>query len=162
MSMMSSGKFAALLMLCGAPLAAQDVAYDYGTIAELKGVSKVYVYTGPELKTRNEIVEGILKELPRLTIVEDPSQAQAIIQFGTISDPRKLGTAGMLGRETAAVDKDADGKVYGWIYRQVDGGKIRLISQYKGAKLNVKIWKSQVSQFVSQVVSAFKKANPDM
>jgi hypothetical protein len=159
MSMMATVKLTALLVLSAAPLAAQNVAFEYGSIAELKGITKVYVYTGPELKTRNEIVEGLLKDLPRLTIMDDPTQAEVIIQFGAISDPKKLGTAGMLGRESTESGKDADGRGYGWIYRQVDSGKIRLILQYKGTKLKVEIWKGQVEKFTDQVVSAFKKAN---
>jgi hypothetical protein len=46
------------------------IEYEYGNPQELKGVTKIYVYTGTQLSTRQDIVKDITKKLPQLQVVD--------------------------------------------------------------------------------------------
>jgi hypothetical protein len=41
---------------------------EYGSTADLQGITKIYVNTGEDLDTRDNIVRIILRELPMLTV----------------------------------------------------------------------------------------------
>lgn len=69
----------ALLVLAHvAPLASD--AIDYGSVEELKGVTKVYVDAGRDLDLRN-VFKQVLEKTTGLTVVERPEDAEHWIMF---------------------------------------------------------------------------------
>jgi hypothetical protein len=71
---------ASTLFLLAATVFGQD--FDYGEVSELKGVKKIYIYTGSDLKSREKIIKKINKKLPDLTIV-NLAEAEVALAYGS-------------------------------------------------------------------------------
>jgi hypothetical protein len=71
----------ALLFVNLALARAQSTSIEYGEIADLKGVEKIFIDTGSNLKMRNEILKAIKKKLPNLTITNSAEEAEVIVQY---------------------------------------------------------------------------------
>src|SRR5262245_26169447 len=64
----------------------QEPLIEYGKQEELKGVTKIYVYTGTELAIRQDIIKEISKKLPTLVITDKAVDAEIVLLFGTDSN----------------------------------------------------------------------------
>lgn len=65
------------------PIFAQQptVQFEYGSPNELKSVSKIYVYTGSDLKARKNIIKIIQKKLTNIIITDRPEDAEVHLIF---------------------------------------------------------------------------------
>lgn len=55
---------------------AQRETLEYGDETDLKGVKKIFVYTGKSLNIRNNIIKNIRKELKNLEFVSTENEAE--------------------------------------------------------------------------------------
>jgi hypothetical protein len=55
--------------------------YEYGSAAELKGVTKIYIYTGTELEVRNNIIKTIRSTLKNIVVTDRPEDAEVVLSF---------------------------------------------------------------------------------
>jgi len=75
-----------IVLIAQQPLAqqlAQQPSIEYGNPQELKGVTKIYVYTGSQLAVHQDIVKEIAKKLPQLQVMDKAEDAQITLMFGT-------------------------------------------------------------------------------
>jgi hypothetical protein len=63
-----------------------DIVFEYGSADELKGVSKIYVYTGAEFEVRNDIVKNIQERLDSVLITDHAEDAEVILLYGSSSN----------------------------------------------------------------------------
>jgi hypothetical protein len=76
-----------LCLLCACLVAcAQAPVVEYGQPGELRGINKIFLDTGTDLKQRALILAELAKEkkeLPDLVVLDAPDQAEAILVFTT-------------------------------------------------------------------------------
>ena len=94
-----------LVALC-ACARAQAPAIDYGSTTELKGVTKIFIYTGADLKLRDKLKEKITKKLPQITVTDSIDDAEVIVGYAAdaetfLSGISTHGTATTSGRTAA-------------------------------------------------------------
>src|SRR5688572_13493517 len=70
-----------------------ELIIEYGNKSELKGITKIFIFTGPQLEARENIVKQIKKELPELIIAENVNGAEIALVFGDASNERVIGNA---------------------------------------------------------------------
>lgn len=72
-----------LVLTLGLIAVAQVQFIEYGNIYDLRGVTEIYIYTGMDLKTQNNIAKQIMKRLEnKVRIVRNPLEAEAILAYG--------------------------------------------------------------------------------
>src|SRR6266567_1661813 len=85
--------FCGLVMISSTAAAQQPATrFEYGSPDELKGVTKVYVYTGPQLEVRNNIVNAIQKSLKNIVITDRPENAEVHLVFAADASTFYAGT----------------------------------------------------------------------
>jgi hypothetical protein len=55
--------------------------FEYGSINDLRGVTRIYVYCGQSIGIRNSIVKTIQKHLPQITLADSPTDAQVTLSI---------------------------------------------------------------------------------
>src|SRR5258706_14520550 len=70
-----------LLAFC-APCYAQNDSYAYGQPSDLKGLKKVYVDSGPDTKSRENIIKDLEKSKLAFEIVDDQKDAEILLGYG--------------------------------------------------------------------------------
>jgi hypothetical protein len=71
----------ALALAANAPVKAQEPRIEYGSENELQGVQRVFIYTGMNLKARDEIAKNIQKRLPSITITAKQEDAEVALVY---------------------------------------------------------------------------------
>lgn len=126
----------------------EQPAIEYGKPEELKGITKIFVDAGTDLKARESIVEEIKKKLPNLTITESSDDAEVILIYSQSERPRIVD--GTSSRPIIAGG--------GMVVRPLSNNKVRLLMSHKTTKKN--IFQSDVSEkFAREFVKAYAKAN---
>ena len=180
---------ACAMLLAFAPAALpQSPNFEYGSPADLRGVTKVYVYTGMNLDVRNNIIKNIEKKLPQIRVVESANDAQVVLSFAadsytylaTIYHSSNSQTNGTVNATSTPNGNTVDTtgtysgqtNTYGYntpVYRRVltgaglvtmrgSDGKLRLIMDYHGTKKNI-FQKEPSTKFAKAFIEAYEKAN---
>jgi len=127
---------------------AQQDSFAYGQPSDLKGLKKVYVETGPDLKSHDAIIHGLAESKIEFEIVDDEKAAEIILTFtaeavrGPIvnGDQRILQSGGGLVTATNIRGKD------------------RVVLSFQDTRKNV-FQHQPVTNFVHEFLKAYKKAN---
>ena len=88
------------LVLGAFVVSAQEKRPDYGTIADLKGLTKVYV-NAPSTE-RRKIILAELKKAPSLTVVNSPDQAEFFLEYRVIDETHPMAMLNFVKAEMAA------------------------------------------------------------
>src|ERR1700755_545112 len=134
----------AITLLCAlsSVASAQQVSpSEYGTPAELKGLTRVFVSTGSDLKLRGEILRELEKKKASemgVKVVDRYDDAEIVLALGTDYD----------GNFT---------KARGYVSRPVPGGS-RLLMDFSSSRA-LKWGKSNAGRFVERFLKEYKKAN---
>lgn len=132
----------ALLFLLSFGVAAQQVSpSEYGTPAELKGLTRVFVTTGANLKLRSQILRELEKQKASeqgLKVVDRYDDAEIVLALGTDYD----------GNFT---------KARGYVARPVPGGS-RLLMDFSSARV-FSMGKSSAGRLVEKFLKEYKRAN---
>lgn len=86
-------KLLASLLLCflaSISICAQD-EFIYGKPSDLKGLKKVYIDTGADLKSRNKITEKLTKEKLGLEFLDTIKEAEIVIFYEAGTERRVVG-----------------------------------------------------------------------
>ena len=83
---------------------AQEPAIEYGSAAELKGVKKVFVFTGSDIGLRNEIVKHMKHYLPEVTVTDSLEGADIALAYSKTSE---TSLAGIYGTENTDINGSA-------------------------------------------------------
>jgi len=148
-----------LIILSVVATAAQE--FEYGQPEELKGLTKLYIGTGSDIKNRNQIINEINKAQVGIVVVDTYAEAEMIMSFqgekqtvvtgvntqpATSSVPVAISTPRYGQRITGAGDVAIRGK----------GGRLRYVLSFEGEKR----WTNMPSErFAKTFLKAYKKAN---
>lgn len=155
--------------------------FEYGSPSDLRGVTRIFIATGDDLESQQNIAKHVLEDVPTLTLCDGPESAQVILFFGRGLDSQLLGIYST-DRRTGSATIIAGGGT-GWVsgqsqregfsipmYQTTEEGfgrvvkiqpnrRPRLVLEFKGKKIKGTIWKRPSSKFASAFVKAFRKAN---
>jgi len=154
---------------------AQD--FEYGSPSELIGAVWIYVYTGPDLEVRENILKTIKKDLRHLCVAERPEEADVVLVFGANAYTQYRGTYSTSNWEGNAYSygsgASANGSVNsssvpiygsvidgeGWILTWSEAGRARIVSQYADTKTTI-FERRPSTNFARHFVKEYVKANP--
>lgn len=148
--------FTALLILAGASHAlAQSPSFDYGKPEELKGLKKVFVDTGGDIKNRERILKEIEKAKLGLELLDGAEGAEVILDFGG-------------GKEKFLAGIHRGDKVATPIYRSMNvgagrvfivrDGRLRVVLSFEDEERSA-FEKKPATNFGKTFVKAYMKAN---
>ncbi len=127
---------------------------EYGNLEELKGLTKVFVDTGLNMKDRGRIENEIRKSRIGVELLDSVEGAEVVLKFGGGKDELDGGSFGsILFPGLIRTVNVGDGHVY-----VVRDGKRRLVMSYEGVETH--IWeKKPAKNFGKRFVAAYKQAN---
>src|SRR5712675_220941 len=79
----------ALIALFASLSLAQNESYAYGQPSDLKGLKKVYIDSGPDTKSRDNIIKDLEKSKLGFEIVDVQKDAEILLGYGAGSVSRK-------------------------------------------------------------------------
>ncbi|MGA9768164.1 MAG: hypothetical protein WBV94_03935 [Blastocatellia bacterium] len=152
--------------ICFVTLTALAQDFEYGSAAELKGVTKIYVSTGTELDERNNIVKRIQKELPNIVVVDIADDAEVALIYGSSSTTRFTGwssTSTSDGSSTRTESTPTYRNLVvgdGLVVKKGGGNRLRLLMQFGDTRKNA-FQRKPSTNFAREFIKAYKKANPE-
>jgi Mrp family chromosome partitioning ATPase len=138
----------AVILLATFVHAQQQPTVEYGKPEELKGVTKIFVDTGTDLKARESIVTEIGKKLPALVVTESAEGAEVVLVFSQKEEPDFVN-----GTTTSPIIVGE-----GRVVRNVAENRIRVLLSYNTKKRNIFQDKPAV-KFAREFIKAYLKAN---
>jgi hypothetical protein len=128
---------------------------EYGKLEELKGLTKVFVDTGGNMKDRERIQREIRESKIGVELLDSEKDAEVVLKFG--GGKEEAGDSmGSILFPYAIVTRTVnvgDGHVY-----VLRGGKPRLVMSYEGVETHP--WERKPAKnFGKRFVKAWKKAN---
>ena len=129
---------------------------EYGKPEELKGLTKVFVDTGGNMKDRGRIENEIRKSRIGVELLDSQEGAEVVLKFGGGKERVTDDSFSSVLFPSLGVFRTVnvgEGQVY--VYR---GGKPRLVMSYEGVETH--LWeKKPAKNFGKRFVEAYKKAN---
>jgi hypothetical protein len=160
-----------LLALPTSVLAQGVGTVEYGDASELKGVTRIFIYTADDLVSRNNIAGIIRKNLPDISVSDQAGEAQVILLFAwksevqlsaVVSGSQAQGTASAATGTATAVPLYARAEAgSGRVVRFVSGERVRYLLAFDGGRGGPLGWidKRPSSQFAIAFVKAYRAAN---
>lgn len=127
---------------------------EYGKPDELKGLTKIFVDTGGDVKNRERLSKEIADSKIGVTLLDSEAGAEVIIDFGGGKTDRLRGSmSGGVGVLKTKRYNTGEGRVY-----VVNGEKRRVVMSYEGEETHA--WeKKPATSFGRAFVKAWKQAN---
>lgn len=168
---------AIFLLLISVTAAAQQPNLEYGQTGELKGVTKLFVFTDMDMKERAGLVKELVKRLPHVEITETPEAAEVhlIYRGETLHIPGALtwisesapmyeasARHGYDGVRTTVVASQLVPVVVGMgvVLKTIEPGRVRLLMSFKGESLAGSFARRPSTNFARAFVKQYKRANP--
>jgi hypothetical protein len=153
----------------------QDV-FEYGSLADLKGVKEIYVDTGANIELRNSIIKEITKSLKNIVVTANPSEGEVCLVYNANFQRLYAGTSGngtvTDKGNTTAIETQSTPQ-----YRNVTYGSgavvimkpnnvIRIIMNFNDSKgdkppLATLFERNPTTNFARAFVKAYKEANKE-
>jgi hypothetical protein len=154
--------FALLLVTCA--LWAQGPVIEYGKPEELKGVTKIYIYTGTDIEVRQNIIKEIAKKLPSLQIADKPEEAQVFLLFAADSSTF-LSSLQTTSENTGGGTTSSSTPIYrrvisatGAVAKPIGPNRVRLLMDFKDSRSTV-FERRPSTNFARKFVEAYLKVN---
>jgi hypothetical protein len=149
-----------LLLLFTCTLAyAQSV--EYGQASDLKGIRRVFVDTGDDLKNRERIIKEIEKAKLNLELLNSPEGAELVLSFSSeilddITDVKTLPplAPGLPARSRVEHQNSERGK--GFAFVPISPDRRRILFNWSGEQT---LRANTATKFASAFVKTYKKAN---
>ena len=147
---------------------AQRMTFEYGSAAELKGITKIFIDAGAELEVRDNIAKLIRKDLPNLTIADKPEDAEISLVF--VSDSSTYfagmqstttpdyGTGGTQTSSTPTYRRVVVGD--GLVVKPIGPNRARLLMKFGDARKTV-FERRPSTNFARAFVKAYREANKE-
>ncbi|HKP37927.1 MAG TPA: hypothetical protein VJT71_13805 [Pyrinomonadaceae bacterium] len=142
-----------LALLLGLLLISHAPQTEYGKPEELKGLKKVFVDTGGNMKDRGRIEDEIRRSKIGVELLDSSDGAEVVLKFGG----GKEVVGGSLGSilPNVAIRSLNVGEGHVYVLR---GGKPKLVMSYEGVETH--LWeKKPAKNFGKRFAEAYKKAN---
>lgn len=132
---------------------------EYGKPEELKGLVKVFVDTGTDLRNRERVLKELTKSKLPFELLDSEEGAQVLMVFGAESSDRVTGVIHNRGGDTVSTStpvwrkvKQGEGRVF-----VVKDGKARLVMSFEDEMRSG--WEREpATNFARAFVKAWKKA----
>jgi hypothetical protein len=148
-------------------ITARAQEYEYGSASELKGVTKVHIYTGPDMKARDRIIKEIEKKLPQIKVTER-ADAEVVLAYGATASTyleRIYSSGSATATSSGASGSSTSMPVYGQyidgrglVIKPGTGQKIRLLMDFQDGKKSV-MERDPSTNFARAFIKAYEKAN---
>ena len=140
--------------------------FDYGKPAELRGLTKVHVYTDLDLTSRNAIIKEIEKKIPSLVFVDRREDAELWLIYnqdtrrdfrGVVGSSNPTSTGGTSATATPVYRDTAIGA--GYVVRPgTEGKRDRVLLGFRDERTNAFERKPTIN-FARAFIKAYKEAN---
>jgi len=167
--------------LFAAPLAQNgNYQFEYGSPEELKGVERIFVYTGSDMQLRRKIVKNIKKKLENIIVTDTPEAAQVHLVFSVDAQTFYAGSQGTSTADTRGT-YDYDTGTYtgstttrtssssryrtrvtgdGFVGMPVSSNRIRLLLSFETTQTIFSTFKPS-TKFARAFVKAYRAANSE-
>jgi hypothetical protein len=160
----------ALTLICLALVSTASLAQgitEYGKPDELKGVTKIFIFTGAEMKDRERIIKELeksKKKAPDLVIVDRPADAEVVLVYSVtneewVSSIRTNPNAGSSDSTSTPIYMDTDTGT-GRVIKPLPDGGMRLLMSFKDEQ-TYRWARNPVTNFARAFMKAYLKANGD-
>ena len=144
----------ALTALLTLSAAAPNSGVSYGKPEELKGLKKIFVDTGTDLKNRERIIREIRAARLGVELLDSEDGAEVVLDFGAGRSERLIGS---IGRGTGGIVTKRYQTGKGQVF-VVTGGQNRIVMSYEGEETHP--WEDKpATNFGKAFVKAYRKAN---
>jgi hypothetical protein len=144
-----------LALLLALLLISHQSQTEYGKPEELKGLTKVFVDTGRNMKDRGRIENEIRKSKIGVELLDSSDGAEVVLQFGGGKEESAGVSFGSIVFPGIAIRSVNVGEGHVYVLR---GGKPRLVMSYEGVETH--LWeKKPAKNFGKRFVKAYKNAN---
>lgn len=135
-------------------LAVAQTEYAYGQPSDLKGLKKVFVDTGPDMKSRNAIIEGMEKSKIGFEVMDEMADAEITLGFGASQIVRRVVTtqSGSTTSSQPVMRRAGAGVVF-----VKARGKDRLIYSFEDVQKSIFEGKP-INNFIKEFLKLYKKA----
>jgi len=148
------------------------IRFEYGSLEELRGVTKIYVYTGLELEVRNNIVKTIQSKLKHIAVTDRPEDAEVLLVFAADVNTFYAGSwsntttaQGMYSGQSTTTTSSIP--IYhtvitgrGFVARLVGNDTIRLLLEFEDSRSTI-FERRPSTNFARAFVKAYEKANKE-
>jgi hypothetical protein len=140
--------------------------FDYGKPTELRGLTKIFVYTDLDTKSRDAIIKEIQKQVRTLEVVERREDAQVWLIYtqttrrdfrGIVGNSEPTSTGGATGTARPIYRNTPIGAGY-VVIPGIEGKRDRLLLSFRDEKTNAFERKPTVN-FAREFVKAYKEAS---
>ena len=148
-----------LIVFFAQGITAQD--FDYGTIDDLKGITKVFGFTGTDLSSRENILKEVGKKLPQIIFTSNAEDAEVVLEYGSSADKYFAGISST-SNGTGGVQSNAQ-------YRKVQTGNGVVMKKGSNGRMRLGLnfsdeqkWHFEhrpSTNFARKFVDAYRKAN---
>jgi hypothetical protein len=133
---------------------------EYGKPADLKGVTKVFVDTGADMRNRERILKELNKSKLPIELLDSEEGAEVVMAFGSESSDRVTGVIHNRGGETMSTSTPVWRKVKqgaGQVFVLRDG-KVRLVMSFEDEMRSG--WEREpATNFAREFAKQYRKAN---
>ena len=144
----------ALIAFCASVCWAQD--YAYGQPSDLKGLKKVYIDSGPDTKSRDQIIKDLEKSKLNFEIVDEAKDAQILLGYGAGAVSRKV--VGSTAGSTIYLKEKTQRTGTGVVVALDARGKDRIVHSFEDVQ-NSKWERNPIDNFVREFVKVYKQGN---
>jgi hypothetical protein len=157
-------KVAVVGALVTASLWAQAPIIEYGSPEELKGLTKLYIYTGTDIEVQQNVAKQIRQRLPEIQISDKPEDAEMVF---LVSGSTSSFFAGMhsnstsIGQTTTTNTTPIYSNVIlgtGTIFKPMGPNRLRLLVQFNESRKTI-FERRPSTNIARDFVEAYKKAN---
>ena len=129
---------------------------EYGKLEELKGLTKVFVDTGGNMKDRERIQREIRESRIGVELLDSQEGAEVVLKFGGGKEAATDDSFSAVLFPSLGVFRTVNvGEGHVYVYRD---GKAKLVMSYEGVETH--LWeKKPAKNFGKRFVEAYKKAN---
>lgn len=137
--------------------------YEYGNPSELKGLKKILIDTGPDIKNRNRIVEELEKANLGFQFVDSADDAEIIMSFGgsRVEIVSGATTTPVYGTNNTTTTVNRRKVATGSGYVFIKGiKKLRVVMSFESTQDKF-FEKKPATKLAKEFIKAYEKANED-
>ncbi len=129
--------------------------YAYGKPEEMRGLKKIFVDTGPDMKNRERIQKALTEAKLGFELLDSADDAEIVLMFKAGMDRKTIGVPSERGTTIAQPDYLTGA---GFVLLPSHSGKPRLVMSFEDVQETV-FEKKPVANFAKDFIKAYKKAN---
>lgn len=130
--------------------------YAYGQPSDLKGLKKIYIDSGPDIKSRNQIIKDLDKSKLGFEIVDDQKDAEILLLYGAGAVSRK--SVGSVVGSSVIVTEKTQRTGVGAVVALNARGKDRIVHSFQDVQ-NSKWERNPVDNYVREFIKVYKQGN---